>query len=67
MSRAISQDETPFLQFATSHITGNHFSSGIADSFITVPTFAENCLRQRVARHFQMRRVERNIGSLVPQ
>src|SRR5690348_7104478 len=48
-----------------SQSAGSHLSSPIAESSKIVPTFTENCLRH--FRHFQMRRVLRNIGSVASQ
>lgn len=40
--RCSSQLEIPFLSFTIAQTAGNHFSRGIAESSITVPTFTEN-------------------------
>src|SRR5487761_1398540 len=63
--RAISCDETPFLELAISQIAGSHLSKPSGESSKIVPTLAENCLRHW--RHFQMRRVVRNECSVPPQ
>jgi hypothetical protein len=49
-SRAISYDETPFLQFTKSQRAGSHFLSKIGESSKIELTLTENCLRQE--RHF---------------
>src|SRR5689334_3606378 len=48
-----------------SQSAGSHLSRPIAESSKIVPSLTENCLRH--FRHFQMRRVLRNIGSVASQ
>jgi hypothetical protein len=55
--RAISCDETPFLELAISQIAGSHLSKPSGESSKIVPTFTEYCFLH--ALHFQRRRVVR--------
>lgn len=57
-ARAISYDETPFLQLATIQTTRNHFPSGSGESSKIVPTRTENCFLH--ALHFHTFRVLKN-------
>ena len=41
-ARWISQDEMPFLQFTSIHMTGSHLSKPSGESSKMVPTFSEN-------------------------
>src|SRR2546428_13182327 len=45
----------PFLELASIHTAGSHFSNPIGLSSKIVPSFTENCRPQ--SRHFQIRRV----------
>ena len=51
----------PFLQLTTIQRAGSHLSRPSGESSKIVPTLTENCFLQ--PRHFQRRRVDRNIGS----
>src|SRR5258708_4023311 len=60
-SRPTSWEDIPFLQFTIIHLPINHLSSGSGESSKIVPTFTENCFLH--PRHFQIRRVDRNVTS----
>jgi len=66
-ARASSCDETLFLLFASNHTAGSHLSQPRGESSKMVPTLAENWRRHSLLRHFQMRRVETNECSVLPQ
>src|SRR5437899_9644031 len=55
----------PFLLLASIQRAGSHLSSPMGLSSKIVPSFTENCRPH--SRHFQMRRVLRNPGSLASQ
>jgi hypothetical protein len=55
--RAISWEETPFLELAIIHMAASHLSSGMAESSKMLPTLTENCRLH--ALHFHSRRVVR--------
>src|SRR2546422_9000686 len=50
----------PFLELASIHTAGSHFSNPIGLSSKIVPSFTENCRPQ--SRHFQIRRGFRKKG-----
>src|SRR5438128_12544848 len=64
-ARANSYELMPFLLLASIQRAGSHLSSPMGLSSKIVPSFTENCRPH--SRHFQMRRVLRNPGSLASQ
>src|SRR2546430_15434969 len=56
----------PFLQFAASHIAGNHLSKPIGESSKIVPTLTENFCFGWAFLHFHNLAFSRNVTLLEP-